>query len=60
MRVRSIGGSAVCAGALALAAQGLWPAPAPVSAQGPLLRCDAPFPDRRSRGGGVAPRLLAR
>ena len=43
MRVRSIG-CAVCAGALALAAQGLWPAPAPVSAQSPLLRCDAPFP----------------
>ena len=43
MRVRSIG-SAVCAGALALAAQGLWPVPAPVSAQGPLLRCDARFP----------------
>lgn len=43
MRVRSIG-CGVCAGALALAAQGFWPAPAPVSAQGPLLRCDAPFP----------------
>ena len=43
MRVRSIG-CAVCAGALALAAQGLWPAPAPVSAQSPLLTCDAPFP----------------
>ncbi len=43
MRVRSIGG-AVCAGALALAVQGLWPAPTPVSAQGPLLTCDAPFP----------------
>ena len=43
MRVRSIG-SAVCAVALALAAQGLWPASAPVSAQGSLLRCDAPFP----------------
>ena len=43
MRVRSIG-CAVCAGALALAVQGFWPAPAPVSAQSPLLRCDAPFP----------------
>ena len=43
MRVRSIG-CAVCAGALALAAEGLWPDSAPVSAQGPLLTCDAPFP----------------
>ncbi len=43
MRVRSFG-CAVCAGALALAAQGLWPASAPVSAQGPPLTCDAPFP----------------
>ena len=43
MRVRSIG-CAVCAGVLALAVQGLWPAPASVSAQSPLLTCDAPFP----------------
>ena len=43
MRVRSFG-CVVCAGALALAAQGVWPASAPVSAQGPLLTCDAPFP----------------
>lgn len=43
MCVRSIG-CVVCAGALALAAQGSWLAPAPVLAQGPVLQCDAPFP----------------